>query len=249
MEYRDLLVTVSRRCQGLHELKTLDELKKTFIDIVECHYHAYTTGKVLHRDISEENVMFYRDNEGIAVGLLSDFDNASRVDEQGDIIGSNMKQRTGTVPFMALDILKNVGTPVPHIYRHDLESFVYLLVWASVHFDLKNGTCHEFDPVLKCWDAKLPSEFGRAGNQKRDFWLTKDVTDSILDYFQPDFDPLKDQWIRPLRALFKKGFRTAEDAEDEGDNNDFDRKTLGGVVTFENFVRVLGQKPREWGPV
>ncbi|SJL03321.1 uncharacterized protein ARMOST_06674 [Armillaria ostoyae] len=162
--------------------------------------------KVLHRDVSEGNVTFYRDEEDIAVGLLSDFDNASRVDEQGDIIGSSMKQRTGTVPFMALDILQNVEIPVPHLYRHDLESFVYLLVWSGVHFDLKNGTCREFDPVLKCWDAKLPSEFGRAGSQKRDFWLTKDVTDSILDHFQPEFNPLKDHCIRPLRALFKKGF-------------------------------------------
>ncbi|KAK0444800.1 hypothetical protein EV421DRAFT_1938948 [Armillaria borealis] len=106
-------------------------------------------------DVSEGNVMFYRDEEDIAMGLLSDFDNASRVDEQSDIIGSSMKQRTGTVLFMALDILKNVGTPVPHLYRHDLESFVYLLVWSGVHFDLKNGICCEFDLVLKCWDAKL----------------------------------------------------------------------------------------------
>ncbi|KAK0207617.1 hypothetical protein IW262DRAFT_1281797 [Armillaria fumosa] len=168
MEYRDLLVTVSRRCQGLHEVKSLDEFKKVFIDIVECHHHAYTKGKVLHRGISEGNVIFYRDEEDNVVGLLSNFDNASRVNEQGDIVGSGMKQRSSTVPFMALDILKNVGTPIPHLYRHDLESFVYLLVWSGVHFDLKNGTCHEFDPVLKCWDAKIPSEFGRADSQKRD---------------------------------------------------------------------------------
>ncbi|KAK0189261.1 hypothetical protein F5146DRAFT_1205668 [Armillaria mellea] len=207
MEYRDLLVTVSHRCQGLHEVKSLDEFKKVFIDIVEW--------KVLHRDVSEGNVMFYRDEEDNAVGLLSDFDNVSRVDEQGDIIGSSVNQRTGTVPFMTLDILKNAGTPILHLYRHYLESFVYLLIWSGVHFDLKNRTCREFDSVLKCWDVKLPSGFGRAGSQKRDFWLMKHVTDSILDYFQPEFDPLKDQWIRPLRALFKKEFRLAEDAEEE----------------------------------
>ncbi|KAK0497403.1 hypothetical protein EDD18DRAFT_1162064, partial [Armillaria luteobubalina] len=88
MEYRDMLVTVSRRCQGLDEIKSLDEFKKVFIDI--CHHNASAKGKVPHRDLSEGNVIFYRDEEDNAVGLLSDFDNASRVNEQGDLIGSGM---------------------------------------------------------------------------------------------------------------------------------------------------------------
>ncbi|KAK0488573.1 hypothetical protein IW261DRAFT_1440202 [Armillaria novae-zelandiae] len=109
--------------------------------------------------------MFYGDKD-VALGLLSDFDNASRVDEQGNTVGSGLNQRTGAVHCMTLEILKNVGTPIPHLYHHDLKSFVYLLVWSGVHFDLKNGFCCKFDPVLECWDAKLPSEFGRAGSPK-----------------------------------------------------------------------------------
>ncbi|PBK91838.1 hypothetical protein ARMGADRAFT_1166036 [Armillaria gallica] len=207
MEYRDLLVTVNRRCQGLHKVKDLKEFKHVFIDIVERHHRAFTQGKVLHRDISEGNAMFYRDEEGAAVGLLGDFDNTSKVQ----------------IPFMALDILTSAGPPIPHFYRHDLESFF---------------------PTLAGWNAKYSYEFESAMGKTSLFWLHQAVAKSILEIFQPPFDPMKDEWVRPLRAL--KGFRLAEDAEDSKRQADFDGKTLGGVVMFESFMEALGQKPRDW---
>ncbi len=211
------------------------------------HHRAFTQGKVLHRDISEGNSMFYRDEEGAAVGLLGDFDNASKVKkDEGDVIGSNLKQRTGTVPFMALDILTSAGTPIPHFYRHDLESFLYLLIWAGVHFDLNAGVCLDTSPTLAGWNAKYTYEFESAMSKKSLFWQRQAVAEGILETFQPAFDPMKDEWIWPLRALFKKGFRLAEDAEDSKRQADFDGKTLGNVVTFESFMEALGQKPRDW---
>ena len=30
-----------------------------------------------------------------------------------------------------------VPNPPPHLYRHDLESFFFMLVWAAIHYDLK----------------------------------------------------------------------------------------------------------------
>jgi hypothetical protein len=35
------------------------------------------------------------------------------------------RQQTGTMEFMAIDVLRGVE----HTYRHDLESFFYVLLW------------------------------------------------------------------------------------------------------------------------
>ncbi|KAI0781940.1 hypothetical protein C8Q75DRAFT_544411 [Abortiporus biennis] len=47
--------------------------------------------------------------------------------------GSMGNMRMGTQPFMAMDLLEKAGRKdgIPHLYRHDLESFIWLLVWYS----------------------------------------------------------------------------------------------------------------------
>ena len=44
------------------------------------------------------------------------------------------RYRTGTGPFMALDILLYDHAPL-HLYRHDLESFYWVLVWFAAVFE------------------------------------------------------------------------------------------------------------------
>ena len=51
---------------------------------------------------------------------------------------------------MARDLL--VDEPPVHLYRHDLESFFHILVWASVHFDIRNKTSLSTHTALKRWD-------------------------------------------------------------------------------------------------
>ena len=91
------------------------------------HYHAYTAGKVLHRDLSENNLMFKRDaDSNSAKGVVNDWDMASHPDNKGEVPTSTARHRTGTISFMACDLL--VDKPPVHIYRHDLESFFYILI-------------------------------------------------------------------------------------------------------------------------
>ena len=42
----------------------------------------------------------------------------------------SFRRRTGTMFFMAIEILK--GTHLRHSWRHDLESFFYVLIWLCV---------------------------------------------------------------------------------------------------------------------
>lgn len=48
---------------------------------------------------------------------------------------SGTPERTGTYPFIAIDILQGAATGLgaTHLYRHDLESFLYVLLWVSCY--------------------------------------------------------------------------------------------------------------------
>jgi serine/threonine protein kinase len=78
----------------------------------------------LHRDISIGNVLIREDE---SAGLLCDLD-IRRTE------GSGARQKTGTRPFMAIELLEGAS----HNFMHDLESFFSVLYWICMHFE-KDG--------------------------------------------------------------------------------------------------------------
>ena len=80
--------------------------------------------RIIHRDI---NSMLRKEGDNVDV-VSNDFDLAVFRDVQS----SSSKQRTGTKPFMAIDLLQR--NAAVHMYRHDLESMFYVLVWIASHF-------------------------------------------------------------------------------------------------------------------
>ena len=91
LEDRELHVLGMSLYKKMWEVDGVVEFQQIFVDFVECkefvfinflpftlivlklgHYHAYTTGKVLHRDLSENNLMFSRDGSSIK-GILNDY--------------------------------------------------------------------------------------------------------------------------------------------------------------------------------
>jgi hypothetical protein len=74
--------------------------------------------------------MFRREKNEI-FGVLNDFDLACYVDVTENHLGS--KQRTGTRPFMSIDLI-NPTSPVKHLYRHDLESFFHVLMFVTARY-------------------------------------------------------------------------------------------------------------------
>jgi hypothetical protein len=72
-------------------------------------------------------------NEKNKYGVLNDFD-LSTIMNPGDRNPNRRGfERTGTLPFMALELLENEGFDgkVPRRYEHELESFSWVLVWVS----------------------------------------------------------------------------------------------------------------------
>jgi hypothetical protein len=95
------------------------------------HYTLWQAG-VLHRDVSPGNLMWYWGEDDTLMGVLNDYDLSSLASAQGP----EGNERTGTVPFMALDLLTEQGQrgEVKHLYRHDLESFMWVLAWVCLRY-------------------------------------------------------------------------------------------------------------------
>ena len=68
-----------------------------------------------------------------AVGVLNDFDLASIMEPGATSPLKIGIRRTGTPLFMAVDLLSDeaLSMGVPRLYRHDLESFAWILLYAS----------------------------------------------------------------------------------------------------------------------
>src|SRR6266404_9047089 len=96
------------------------------------HYGLWTHG-IYHRDISDGNLMYRRDkNTGEVIGVLADFD-LSSLEEQA----SQNTERTGTVLFMALDLLstKALVGQVTHDYGHEAEAYFWVGVYNTACYD------------------------------------------------------------------------------------------------------------------
>ncbi|KAF9461109.1 hypothetical protein BDZ94DRAFT_1264619 [Collybia nuda] len=220
----------------LWEVGSVPDFKDAFVDCVEGHYHAHSTGKVLHRDLSENNLMFDQVGD-LTIGILNDWDIASSLDDNGEVSTSTARHHTGTIPFMAIDLLQS--NPPAHLYRHDLESFFYILVWAAMNYDLKHKERCPIHRDIACWDSDLEQ------SRRSKFYFMMDVERStaLLSQVIPEFKGLVEEWIQPLWKMFYLG-RIARNLAAFGQVQGYDPATDGGHITFHNFMKALGRAPR-----
>ncbi|OBZ74007.1 hypothetical protein A0H81_06515 [Grifola frondosa] len=95
------------------------------------HQEAWEIGEVLHRDISDGNVVIYDDPvSGEAKGLLIDWDLAKFKEDLEN--PRARKSRSGTWQFMSA-LLLQIPTK-PHEVSDDLESFIHLVNWLTFRF-------------------------------------------------------------------------------------------------------------------
>ncbi|KAJ8494299.1 hypothetical protein ONZ45_g13280 [Pleurotus djamor] len=128
-EERILRVHVFERLYPIDEFieKPAAFIGRRYFEFVRCLVCVHDIADVLHCDVSRRNFMIRKKGDKL-YGVLNDFDLAIMTAQANK--GPSSKQRTGTRPFMAIELLEK-SPPPPHIHRHDLESCFYLLLDLS----------------------------------------------------------------------------------------------------------------------
>ncbi|KAJ6586748.1 hypothetical protein B0H10DRAFT_2442670 [Mycena sp. CBHHK59/15] len=222
-EERVLRVIVQEELRPIDELEDPVQLAQAFKQIFECYRWLYEKTETIHRDISVSNLMFH-EIDGKVYGVLNDFDLALRLNDEPP---STSKQRTGTKSYMAIDLL--VPEPPYHLYRHDLESFLYVLVFL---------TCQIEGSTLADWEHLAMEDL----RDKKNTAITQSTFPPTKDHFQRFR-----LWILAISRLFRTGFNNRGshkgDAEvaalTGGAPPSFHDVTLGGSVTFDMFAAIL----------
>ena len=181
----------------------------------------------------------YRIVKSRVYGVLTDYDLASWTSSLTRDYTKTSQQRTGTPPFMAFGLLD--GSDGLHLYRHDVESFFYVMVMIATQYEIRARRKGDAGGV-QMRQGKLPFErwFGQPlyedlASFKKTFLLDLEYLD-----LSPTFEDFRG-WLLKLRKSFNRGLlcarqhRSEEDDRescDEGSPAPFDEETLGGHVNY-----------------
>ncbi|KAG2073378.1 hypothetical protein BDR04DRAFT_1229932 [Suillus decipiens] len=130
---RKLCILVFRKLRPIMKLHG-KELFDVWYQCILSHVTLWKQG-VFHRDVCPDNLMWYW-KDGKRVGVLNDYDLSSLADDPAP----RGNGRTCARPFMALELLSPQGrrSDAKHLYRHDLESFMWCFAWICLRYE--NGT-------------------------------------------------------------------------------------------------------------
>lgn len=184
----------------------------TLTGIHKLRYKAH----ILHRDISVDNIMY---NVKDGCFILNDFDLAARLKKGGFPINpsdSTPSHRTGTLPFMARDLVEAMATTeqtkIIHTVRHDLESVFWVALWCSVYVVEPNLA----EQGALTW--KEHNEFlSKLETGSHDTIFSKKIA-IILDAgtrmlstvpFSPSFSAMRG-WLDVFRSRLEEGLKAAK---------------------------------------
>ncbi|VCU39122.1 Bgt-51262 [Blumeria graminis f. sp. tritici] len=172
--------------RAIDEKSTPMELICGLRDAIKGHQSLYMETKILHRDISMNNIILTdpKRNDGCH-GVLIDLDLAISLTD--DDCSESSKTLTGTMEFMAIGLLKEYTYPsngkFTHTYRHDLESFFFVLISACIRFGWGKNESPHIETIRK--------------------WY-KGFEDTLLKAFSSKFECLKDLATTLRKILFER---------------------------------------------
>ncbi|KAA8912116.1 hypothetical protein FN846DRAFT_933752 [Sphaerosporella brunnea] len=173
---------------------------------IEAHRHMYTQHRVLHRDVSKNNILLNPSGPG---GFLIDFDLAIFTDRTG-VTGAS--HRTGTFDFMALDVL----LPLPnqqHTPLHDLESFFYVLLWVCIYYS-KDGIRRDPPPKDTIFAPQAKTDvtpWETASGLKAVYMKAKQFNSFVL----PTLFPEANECLASTLSAWRKVAMEDDEAEEE----------------------------------
>ncbi|KAH9906931.1 FunK1 protein kinase [Xylariomycetidae sp. FL2044] len=171
----------------LHSFNSPLELLQALADAIRGHRFLLQSCVILHRDVSEGNIIIVESQgpEAGPKGVLIDFDSAMNLAAERPKAG----QVVGTRMFRAIGLLEKME----HTYRHDLESFFYVLLWAVI---ANRSKSIPEQSRLRRWTEGTSQD--AAMRKMAD--IGDEGFEIILSEFQPEFASLK-ALARTLRGL------------------------------------------------
>ncbi|KAK7464458.1 hypothetical protein VKT23_006628 [Stygiomarasmius scandens] len=244
-EKRVLRITVQRILEPITNLTDPREYAQVFFDVLQIHRWLIDYPKILQRDISLANVMFYRKDDGTIRGVLNDFDLASEL----PLCSRSSQQRTGTKPYMSADLLSRHWRR-GHDYRHELEALFYVMLILCCHCNERSSKIQQAMKLpYKSW---FRDSYESIANEKSS-WVSGDrsiQTTSFFSAFRSNLAYLKNR-LRSGQAA-----KVTYYAEQSGHHEkvqrfakigkkvepfqmSFDWQTLNGKVSYETFKEIM----------
>ncbi|KAF9487966.1 hypothetical protein BDN71DRAFT_551275 [Pleurotus eryngii] len=146
--YRIMRILAMKRLEKITSLDAPSFIR-AWLDAVTCHAFLWKHG-VEHGDPSLYNIMCHPETHR---GVLTDFD-LSILQWEARVPGCD---RMGTVPFMALELLKDGywSGDIIRYYHHELEAFIWCLPFMCLGGFVTNSERHK---VIADWVVASPDE-------------------------------------------------------------------------------------------
>ncbi|THU81957.1 hypothetical protein K435DRAFT_972149 [Dendrothele bispora CBS 962.96] len=223
-EKRVLRILVQDKLEPLTSLREEVHYAQVFCDVLQAHRWLYDRCRILHRDISMNNIMV-RKIDGKIFGVLNDLDLASRITKE---MSATFKHRTGTRPFMAYELLDSDPKKlVPHLYRHDLESLFYVMLFLCCRYNLDG------ESVSSLYDKWLTD------SAENLYYAKKNLCNSADDFdppVTPDFSGFS-KILKDIREMFLRAHYVR--LISRLNKTSFDSETVNGTITYEKFLAIV----------
>ncbi|KAF8915069.1 hypothetical protein CPB85DRAFT_1560535 [Mucidula mucida] len=248
-----LRIAIMEELLPIDTLSSASDFGQVFFDVLNCHKWLHDNPRILHRDISMSNIMYRLDDDHNVCGVLNDMDLSSDLNDLEDLKATSLR-RTGTPPFMAIDLLRKHSVQPNHLYRHDLESLFYVMLILFARYELiaaepnddrgerlvkrhKAPLSEWFDPTLS-WET--------LGKDKQIFITDTPPVNSSLHMnhiLSSSFQGFK-TWISRLKNALEDGLgarnRALREVEDSGEAHpSFVSETLGGNFQYSTFFGLM----------
>ncbi|KAJ3552748.1 hypothetical protein NM688_g3990 [Phlebia brevispora] len=214
--------------------------------MIDCLSDLWYKANILHRDVSVNNIMYEKRGDYYHFVLI-DFDMAIELPD-GDLsdYSPSSKHRTGTLPFMAYELIEDAfeatrvkfrrWRPMPHVLYHDMQSLFWVAVWCGLV--LFRHTLHDDErkallEFVAFWEDTnmnfLAAYKANLARKKVSKWPVPHPVpfDSLAGWF--------DAWSDVLRSVaHAQEDREAEVEKAVAQGRDpapFDEHTVGGTIT------------------
>ncbi|THG96928.1 hypothetical protein EW026_g4994, partial [Hermanssonia centrifuga] len=235
--------------------KSCDLISEMVDQMLDCLHDLRYKANILHRDVSCHNVMYEMHGEKVNF-ILIDFDNATRVDARGAPRPSTKsKHRTGTLPFMAWELIKDMANRelkgyrprIVHVLRHDFESLFYLSLWCAITIPAMKDQMMKKEIYrlhIREWESGTLKSIS---SNKKMLCTTMGETDNID--FPLECEKLR-PWFRRWNALLATAAMQLEQHKlnvfhaDDYIDPLFDEETVDGTLSRDSIKRALSGKVR-----